>query len=220
MATLNIKNLPDDLYRRLQARARKEHRSVAQEVTRLLEKALEEPEPLSILDLAGARGGPMGRDGRGGACRAGASLVGLMDVVGPGPVAVDTAVFIYFAEQHPEFLPPARLLFEAADRGDVEVVTSEITLLEVLVVPYRAGNLPLAARYEAILTRSRGIRLVSLDRSQLRAAAQLRAVHGMRTPDALQIAAALAANCSAFVTNDRRMPALPGLPVVQLSDHL
>ncbi|HEV2149138.1 MAG TPA: hypothetical protein VGR37_17150 [Longimicrobiaceae bacterium] len=53
MATLNVKNLPDALYQKLQARARREHRSVAQEVTRLLEKALEEPEPLSILDLQG-----------------------------------------------------------------------------------------------------------------------------------------------------------------------
>jgi len=53
MATLNIKNLPDRLYRRLQARAKRQHRSVAQEVTHLLSEALEEPEALSILDLQG-----------------------------------------------------------------------------------------------------------------------------------------------------------------------
>lgn len=53
MATLNIKNLPDRLYRKLQARARQQHRSVAQEVTRLLADALEAPPPLSILDLQG-----------------------------------------------------------------------------------------------------------------------------------------------------------------------
>lgn len=53
MATLNIKNLPDTLYRKLQARAKREHRSVAQEVTRILEEALNEPEPLSILELQG-----------------------------------------------------------------------------------------------------------------------------------------------------------------------
>lgn len=40
MATLNIKGLPDGLYRRLQARARLERRSVAQEVTRILAEAL------------------------------------------------------------------------------------------------------------------------------------------------------------------------------------
>lgn len=53
MATLNIKNLPDALYKKLQARARREHRSVAQEVTHLLSEALEARKPLSILDLRG-----------------------------------------------------------------------------------------------------------------------------------------------------------------------
>jgi plasmid stability protein len=53
MATLNIKNLPDKLYKKLQARAKRERRSVAQEVTQLLAEALETPKPLSILDLKG-----------------------------------------------------------------------------------------------------------------------------------------------------------------------
>lgn len=53
MATLNVKGLPDRLYKRLQARAKRQHRSVAQEVTHILSAALEEPEPLSILELQG-----------------------------------------------------------------------------------------------------------------------------------------------------------------------
>src|ERR1700731_4177740 len=53
MAVLNIKNIPDSLYRKLQARAKRQHRSVAQEVTHLLSDALETPKPLSILDLKG-----------------------------------------------------------------------------------------------------------------------------------------------------------------------
>jgi plasmid stability protein len=53
MAVLNIKNLPDSLYRKLQARAKREHRSVAQEVTHLLSEALETPRRLSILELEG-----------------------------------------------------------------------------------------------------------------------------------------------------------------------
>jgi hypothetical protein len=53
LATLNIKNLPDALYRKLQARAKRERRSVAQEVTQILSVALETPKPLSILDLRG-----------------------------------------------------------------------------------------------------------------------------------------------------------------------
>ena len=53
MATLNVKNLPDALYRKLQVRAKRERRSVAQEVTHLLAEALETPKALSILELEG-----------------------------------------------------------------------------------------------------------------------------------------------------------------------
>jgi plasmid stability protein len=53
MAVLNIKNFPDSLYKKLQARAKRQHRSIAQEVTHLLCDVLETPKPLSILDLQG-----------------------------------------------------------------------------------------------------------------------------------------------------------------------
>ena len=53
MATLNVKNLPDALYRKLQARAKRQRRSVAQEVTQILSDVLEWSKPLSILELQG-----------------------------------------------------------------------------------------------------------------------------------------------------------------------
>jgi len=53
MAVLKVKNLPDALYRKLQARAKRQRRSVAQEVTHLLAEALETPKALSILELEG-----------------------------------------------------------------------------------------------------------------------------------------------------------------------
>lgn len=53
MATLNVKNLPDGLYRKLQTRARRQRRSVAQEVIQLLNEALDAPKPVSILELRG-----------------------------------------------------------------------------------------------------------------------------------------------------------------------
>ena len=53
LATLNIENFPDDLYATLQARAEREHRSVAHEVVLLLRHGVETREPLSILDLQG-----------------------------------------------------------------------------------------------------------------------------------------------------------------------
>ncbi len=53
MAVLNVKSVPDKLYRKLQARAKRERRSVAQEVLHILDQALSEPPRLSIMNLQG-----------------------------------------------------------------------------------------------------------------------------------------------------------------------
>jgi predicted nucleic acid-binding protein len=146
--------------------------------------------------------------------------VGLIGDLGAGSVAVDTAIFIYFIEEHPQFLPAILPLFAEADSGKRELISSTLTLLEVLVVPYRGGNRLLAERYEALLTRSRGVRLVELSRDQLRAAAQLRAATGVKTPDALQLVAAISTGCATLLTNDRRMPAVPGLRILELASYV
>jgi predicted nucleic acid-binding protein len=146
--------------------------------------------------------------------------VELIDDVGSGAVAVDTAVFIYFIEEEPRFLPHILPLFIEADRGERTLVTSALTLLEVLVVPYRAGDTRLADRYDRLLTSSRGIRMVELGHEHLRAAARLRAATGAKTPDAIQLVAALTSGCRTFVTNDRRLPSIPGLTVLQLSSYV
>jgi len=145
--------------------------------------------------------------------------MGLMADLGAGRVGLDTAIFIYFIEENRRFLPAIEPLFREADSGARELVTSALTLLEVLVIPYRAGEHLLAGQYEALLTRGRGIQLVDLTHDQLRAAAQLRALTGVKAPDALQLVAAISAGCHTFLTNDRRLPAIPGLKIRQLSHY-
>jgi plasmid stability protein len=53
VAILNVKNLPDSLYEKLKVRAKREGRSVAEEVTCVLSAALDAPPPLSIVELQG-----------------------------------------------------------------------------------------------------------------------------------------------------------------------
>src|SRR5437868_9891889 len=120
--------------------------------------------------------------------------MGLMADLVRGPVGVDTAVFIYFIAEHTQFLPLVEPLFREVNEGrSKELVTSTLTLLEVLVVPYRSGDHLLAGRYEALLTQSCGVRVAEISRDHLRAAAQLRAETGVQMPDSLQLVAALAA---------------------------
>lgn len=146
--------------------------------------------------------------------------MGLIEDLAPGPVTLDTAVFIYFIEENKVFLPIVKPIFEAIHRGELAAATSGLTLMEVLVLPYRVNNFTLAERYESLLTRSRGLRFVDLNRPLLRGAARLRGAFNLKPPDALQVAAAMAAGCRVFLTNDRRLPSIPGLQVVQLKTYL
>lgn len=146
--------------------------------------------------------------------------MGLLSDLGGGPVALDSSIFIYFIEEHPIYLPLVEPLFEAIDTGELEAVTSSLTLLEVLVIPFRFANAALIDRYETLLTKSRGLRLVDLDRELLRSVAQVRASTRAKVPDAMQLAAAMASGCPAFLTNDGRIPRIPGLRNLYLEDYL
>ncbi len=146
--------------------------------------------------------------------------MGLIADLEGAPVGLDTAVFIYFIEEHPLYLPLVESIFVALDEERLSGATSTITLLETLVIPIRAGNFSLAERYEFLLTHSRGLRLLDLNRPLVRLAAQIRGLERLKTPDAIQVAAALQAGCTTFVTNDRRIPAIGGLRVLQLRDYL
>jgi predicted nucleic acid-binding protein len=146
--------------------------------------------------------------------------MGIIDDIGAGPVCLDTCVFIYFIEENPEFIDIIFPIFEAIDKRVLAAVTSGITLIETLVIPFRKADTKLAAQYEQILTYSPGMKMYELDRELLRQGAYLRANFGIKTPDALQIAAAQKGGCSVFITNDLRLPKIEGITIVQLSDYL
>jgi predicted nucleic acid-binding protein len=102
----------------------------------------------------------------------------------------------------------------------MEAVTSELTMLEVLVIPLRRGDPHEEERCRQILAPRSWLRLIPVSMVILEKAAHLRAASvGLRTPDAIHLATAIAASCEAFLTNDRRMrPTAP--PSVVLLDDL
>jgi predicted nucleic acid-binding protein len=104
--------------------------------------------------------------------------------------------------------------FAAAERGEFRIVTSLVTLLEVLVHPLRNGREDLAREYRGILLRSPGLTALPLGEEIAEEAARLRALHGVKTPDAIQLATALLAGATWFLTNDRDVPPVPGLSVL------
>jgi predicted nucleic acid-binding protein len=134
-------------------------------------------------------------------------------------VGLDTAPLIYFIEENPAYIEMVGLFFEAMDRGDFLVVTSTVTLLEVLVHPLRNNNIELATEYRDILLNSR-LKTLEVSNAIAEQAAGLRAAHNIRTPDAIQISAALNAGATHFFTNDIRLPEIPSIQILSIDPLL
>lgn len=130
-------------------------------------------------------------------------------------IGLDTAPLIYFIEENPVYIETVKPFFEAMDRSDLLVVTSTVTLLEVMVHPLRVNNKKLAEEYRDILLNS-VLTTLEVSASISEQAAQLRAAHNIRTPDAIQISAALEAGATHFLTNDIRLPDIQDLKIISL----
>ena len=140
----------------------------------------------------------------------------LSGVTAPG---FDTSPFIYIIEQHTAYVRLLRELFLRVDSGTIKGFSSVVTLTELLTKPKQVGATAIENEYRHLLLNSRNFTLVPIDSTIAELAAELRARHRLRTPDALQIAAAISVGCEAFVTNDdapRRVAALRVLVLDEL----
>jgi predicted nucleic acid-binding protein len=133
-------------------------------------------------------------------------------------VGADTMVFIYHLEDHPRYAQLTQPLFEAWEEGRNSGVTSVITLLEILVKPKREGKGEVAREYLELLTTYPNLEIQSIDLGLAELASDLRARYGIRTPDALQLAAALHCGAGGFITNDVRLKGVTELEVVLLDE--
>lgn len=144
--------------------------------------------------------------------------MGWVDALRGSIVGLDIAPLIYFTEENPSYLALVAPFFQATDRGEFSVVTSIMTLLEVLVGPVRAGDEQLAQRYRNFLLDSENLTPILLTREIAEEAARLRAFYNIRTPDAIQMATAIVGKASFFLTNDAKLPSLPNLQVLVLEN--
>ena len=140
-----------------------------------------------------------------------------IDALGGSVVGLDTAPLIYYIEKHPVFIARIKPFFEAAERNEFSLVTSFVTLIEVLIQPIREGKPELAQEYRDILLHSPALSAIPLDNGIAEEAAALRARHHIRTPDAIQLATAIRANASWFLTNDAELAKVPEISVLALS---
>src|SRR5262249_10879627 len=135
-----------------------------------------------------------------------------------GPVYVDSSAVIYYVEKIESYHSAGVPLWDALAAGQLQVVASDLTLLEVLVKPVRDGDATLVTHYEGILLGTAGLTCVSIGRPILNRAAQIRALDKLKTPDAIHAATALETLATMFVTNDFGFRRVSGLNFAVLGE--
>jgi predicted nucleic acid-binding protein len=145
--------------------------------------------------------------------------VGSLIVPSSGQVYFDANPVIYSVEKHPVYGPLLEPLWQAAKANAIEIVSSELVLMETLIGPYKAKDAALAAAYEQLFQQPQTA-LFPITLSILREAALLRASAKLKTPDALHGATAQRAGCILLVTNDIGFRGVLSVPTVILDDLL
>lgn len=146
--------------------------------------------------------------------------MGALTLPTSGLVYVDANAVIHAVEHIEPYFSLLTLLWTTSGPASFQIVTSELTLLEVLVRPFKTGNTQLEAGFRALLQQTGDVRLAPITQAILEEAARLRTKANLKTPDAIHAASALVMGVSLFVTNDPAFRRVPGLSVTVLRDLL
>jgi predicted nucleic acid-binding protein len=115
----------------------------------------------------------------------------------------DTNLYIYLFEDYGKLSALAvSLRSKMLQRGD-QLLTSTLTLGEILVKPTERGNDNLFRKYEHAITSTS--LLIPFDVEAAKRYAMLRCDRSLRAPDAIQLACAASARVDLFITNDEHL---------------
>lgn len=131
---------------------------------------------------------------------------------------IDANVFIYFLEEDPRWLATTSAIFASARRQEFLAVTADAVVSEVMVLPYRSRDEERISRVRSFFTLPGFLEVRSHARADFDEAARIQAEWRVRMVDALHLGTARNAGCDCLITNDARMPSIPGLDVLSLQD--
>jgi predicted nucleic acid-binding protein len=104
------------------------------------------------------------------------------------------------------------------ETGSIETSTSTLTLIELLVQPYRLKRNDLVFKFYPLLTTYPHLTWIKLTLDIADLAAKLRAEHNLKTPDAIQIASAISSSATGFICNDRAFQKIKDIECLIIDD--
>jgi predicted nucleic acid-binding protein len=132
---------------------------------------------------------------------------------------LDANVFIYAANGFAPFSRVLKEVFDAVDGDKMTAITSELTVAEILVTPFRNADARQETECRRIVAPRPGFGLIEIKAEILEKAARLRAANrALRLPDAIHLATAILSKCDVVLTNDQHLKAAKQIPVILLAD--
>lgn len=135
-------------------------------------------------------------------------------------VYLDANIFIYSVEVVAPWAEELNDIFAGLKSGEFSAVTSNLSLSECLVHPFKNNRLDLAKVYRQVLSPRAYLEIAPIDNAILIFAANIRAQTNLKLPDAIHAATGLTQKCSAILTNDAGFKRVPNLGVFLLSDWI
>ena len=133
-------------------------------------------------------------------------------------VFIDTSLFIYHVEKHPRYHILCDKIFKDIETGRIRASTSTLSLLEILLQPYRLKNESLIFNFYSLLTTYPNLMWIDLTLNIADLAARLRAEYKLKTPDSIQAASAIASGAAGFICNDSVFKKLKEIKCLILDD--
>ena len=144
--------------------------------------------------------------------------MGIADLMRGKRVYFDTMIFIYLVEGSDEFKNHLADITSILSDGNTEVITSELTLCETLVVPFRNNIVKMINKYRQFIEESGAFILHPTTRDIYIKASLYRAQFGLKIPDSIHVATSVDAGCDIFLTNDKFIKAPNIMQVVRMRD--
>ncbi|WP_234122422.1 type II toxin-antitoxin system VapC family toxin [Clostridium hydrogenum] len=135
-------------------------------------------------------------------------------------ILIDTNLFIYLMEKHPQYFDIAKDVFQKIEKGQVYGITSILVLTEVLTKPLKDNNENLARAYKAVISTFPNLAVKSIDKNIAIVAAELRAKYGFKTPDAIFIATGIEEGSDVFITKDIRLKNMEEIKCIIINDYI
>ena len=136
-------------------------------------------------------------------------------------IFLDTAPIIYYIEDVSDYSGLMSAVVDFVKLGKTKVLSSTLTVTEVLVAPMRKGKTDIVNKFMLFLKNSNNISLIPISLEIAELAGRIRSKYlFLRTADAIQISAAIVSKANYFLTNDKDLKRVKEIKVIFLGDYI